>query len=151
MSPHPAGSSQFPACAGSSQCPSLESEGDGAPIGAAVLLFHAPLRRRGAFRRAVRRFPCGAGPRFARGFVPSRLRLEARGRCGCRSLRASGGPSRPTVSELLAGGRSAPGRSPGAARVRGLRSRARGRRPDPHERRNRFASPQGVGRTGIWS
>ena len=28
---------------------------------------------------------------------------------------------------------------------------ARGRRPDPHERRNRFASPQGIGRCGLWS
>ena len=32
-----------------------------------------------------------------------------------------------------------------------LARHARGRRPDPHERRNRFASPQGVGRDGIWS
>ena len=55
------------------------------------------------------------------------------------------------VSELLAAGRSARGRSPGAARARALREHARGRRPQPHERCNRFASPRGSGRGGIKS
>ena len=41
------------------------------------------------------------------------------------------------------------GRLAGASRVRGLRGRARGRRPEPHERRNRFASPPGSGDRNI--
>ena len=50
--------------------------------------------------------------------VSSCLWLDLRGASRVnRSVRASGRPSRPAVSELLAGGRSAPGRSPGAARV----------------------------------
>ena len=55
----------------------------------------------------------------------------------------SGGPRGPPSASSSRGARSGPGRSPGAARVRALRSHARGRRPDPHERRNRFASPHG--------
>ena len=53
------------------------------------------------------------------------------------------------VQPLKAGPRSGAGRLAGASRARGLRSRARGRRPEPHERCNRFASPHGVGRSGI--
>ena len=58
-----------------------------------------------------RRSPSGAGPRFLPG-IPAR-----------------------TVSQLLAGGRSASGRSPGAARVRGCEPRPRAPRPVPLSRR----------------
>jgi hypothetical protein len=66
----------------------FESEEDGAPIGAAVLLFHASFRTRGAYRRAV-----SASLRRRPRFRPAPLGAQA-------------------VSQLLAGGPSAPGRSP---------------------------------------
>ncbi len=56
-----------------------------------------------------RRSQSGAGPRFPSGSLAR------------------------TVSQLLAGGRSASGRSPGAARERTCEARARAPHPDPHE------------------
>ena len=99
--------------------------------------------RRGAFRRAVQRLSRRRAA-LCPWFVPPRLRPGFRGAFRVnRSIRASGGPARPTVSELLAGTRSGPGRSPGAARVRGLRDHARGRRPAPHEPAQPVRAPHG--------
>jgi hypothetical protein len=77
-----------------------------------------PLRRtlrpaalhRGVLRRPGRAF--GGFSRFA--FGP-----QARPLSEHRTLRASGAQAARAVSQLLAGGPSAPGRSPGAARARG--------------------------------
>ncbi len=76
-----------------------------------------------AWRLSARR-PAFMRRRAALSDAPLRscLRLRKRGPLlGGRGLRASGKPQRPAVSELLAGGHRAPGRSPGAARERGLR------------------------------
>lgn len=56
-----------------------------------------------------------------------------------------------TVSELLAGGLSAPERCPGAARASCLaRARGAGAAPDPASRSNRFAPLDGAsGKEGI--
>jgi hypothetical protein len=72
---------------------------------------------RGASRRAVRRF-CGAGPRFLTFRLSPPPALGRRPLLGglCRS--SLGQALRPAVSELLAGGRSATGRNPDAARAR---------------------------------
>ncbi len=125
--------------------PRQRDEGDGAPSGAACP-FSARLslsERRGAFRRAVQRLSRRRAA-LCPWFVPPRLRPGFRGAFRVnRSIRVSGGPSRPTVSELLAGTRSGPGRSPGAARVRGLRDHARGRRPAPHEPAQPVRAPHG--------
>ena len=96
-------------------------------------------RRCGASRRAIAAFSLRRRAALS-GSVSSHLRLEARGAFRVnRFLRASGKPQRPAVSQLLAGGHSASGRSPGAARVQEERSSpARGRRSllrsmTPHE------------------
>jgi hypothetical protein len=122
--------------------------------------FFLPLQTgRGTARRPARRSPSArtvAGawrlsarhrgvllPAPGRALLAVRVALpparSSRPLVGGRSFRASGRPSRPAVSQLLAGGPSAPGRSPGAARGREERSSpARGRRillhhPTPHD------------------
>ena len=100
--------------------------GDGAPGSAGPFLDAASrFRDTAASRRAApdklaqsgtcleRRFPSGAGPRFA-----PRLRS-----------------TQPRVSQLLAGGPSASGRSPGAARVRACEARPQAPHPAPPLRR----------------
>ena len=85
-------------------------------------------RRRGDFspwRRASRRRPGGY-------FVP-----PIRAASAALRLRH--------VQPLKAGPRSGAGRLARASRVRGQRTHARGRRPCPRDRRNRFASPRGQG------
>jgi hypothetical protein len=79
---------------------------------------------RGASRRAVRRF-CGAGPRFLTFRFAPPPALGRRPLLGGPCPSSLGQAWRPAVSELLAGGRSAPGRNPGAARARGPRAPAR--------------------------
>ena len=56
-------------------------------------------------------------------------------------------PSASSSQAARSGRRAEPRRRPSAR----LAGRARGRRPEPHERCNRFASPHGVGRDGIKS
>src|SRR5450631_4897025 len=71
----------------------------------------------------------GAGPRFLtfRFALPPARKTPAP--FGWPRSQSLGQASRPAVNELLAGGRSAPGRNPGAARVQEERSSpARGRR-----------------------
>jgi hypothetical protein len=100
---------------------SCEARGDGAPSGAAC-----PF--------SARLFIGGAAPFGAPSGVLARRRA---------ALPAG---SSPAASELLAGGRSAPGRSPGAARAREPAALTpAGAGPDPASRRNRFASPHGAG------
>ena len=77
---------------------------------------HANLGPRGASRRAVSAFFAAPGRAFGQNASARRPFWAA----PCRRAHA--------VSELLAGGRSAPGRSPGAARARAL-LRARPRAP----------------------
>jgi hypothetical protein len=118
-----------PACRGARAAPwsvpSRKSEGDGALDGAGAVDGRArgPPRGRADLRKIrpeitghtgpaapsgapSRRFPCCAGPRF----------------------RAAAQTCPPVVSQLLAGDRCVPGRSPDAARVRAVRQHARGRR-----------------------
>ena len=96
--------------------PKRAGEGSGAPKGAAVYV--VPRSVAGA------RAPLGAPPR----------RFSAPGRASCAGpWRASfprpAGPS--AVSELLAAGRNARGRSPGAARERGYEPRPQAPHPTP--------------------
>ena len=104
-----------------------EKRGDGAPSGAAIVVLHAPLPMRGASRRAI------AASLRRRAALPAtaspRLRRSGPAPFGQPRLGAWGGPGGPAVSELLAAGHSARGRSPGTAREREERSSpARGRR-----------------------
>jgi hypothetical protein len=87
--------------------------------GARPILWHANLAARVAPLGAPSRRLCGAGPRFRSGLL------------ACRRFRRPAEPG--PISELLAAGRSARGRSPDAARKRAERRHARGRRPEPHE------------------
>jgi hypothetical protein len=116
-----------------------------APFGAPSGVFAAPARALPADRFVL---PSAEGTRLD-GSWPSNL-----GQAG----------ERPPVSELLAGGLSAPGtavcvcancvnlfaRAPAPPECV-LARPARGRRPNPHERRNRFASPQGIWRAGLYA
>ena len=100
----------LPRSRGVSLCPPPKSEGNGAPSGApsvfppcggrASCACSFEQKTRSPLGAPSRRSPSGAGPRFRLG-----------------SWRAGGFPLRSaeptTVSELLAGGRSTPGRSPG--------------------------------------
>ena len=131
-----------PIAPGAGSSAPAKSEGDGAPGGAGQSLctrscsftcadcasLSATAWRLAARRPAVlRRRAALPAFRFAPPEAPVRGPLWAA---------APSSPKqawRPAVSELLAGGRSAPGRNPDAARARGLLSRARGRRPDPRE------------------
>ena len=104
-----------------------------------------PPKRRGG-RRAVRRslsFQCAplvvGETRRLSARRPASFTAPGRALPVVRSIREAGS----TVSELLAGTRSGPGRSPGAARVRGLRDHARGRRPAPHEPAQPVRAPHG--------
>ena len=110
--------------------PRKNERGDGAPKGASVLSCRAPDRSAGASRRST----CGV--------------RSAPGRASeADSWRAAdvSGPAEPhPISELLAAGRSARGRGPGAARVRGF-AKARARAP-----RNRGRFPGSVRRGLIW-
>ena len=150
----PRGLLSAPATGGRGVAPAQKSEGDGAPIGATVLLFTRALGPRGAFRRAVRRFPCGAGPRFLRtvSFLPGFGRTRRRGGIPPgRGLRTADRPlNGPPSASSSRGPVVVPGGAPAPPECVAA-NHARGRRPDPHERRNRFASPLGVGRAGIWS
>src|SRR5664280_2829476 len=107
------------------------NRGDGAPMGASFSVSHVPLPARGASRRAIatsirRR---AALPAFRFVLPPA----HGHGPFWAAAPSSLGQASRPAVSELLAGGRSAPGRNPGAARVQEERSSpARGRRIRSH-------------------
>src|SRR5581483_986083 len=116
-------------------------EGDGAPVGAAVLLLHARLAARVAPLGAPSGvFLAAPGPRFAafRLVPPCGLRLRPLAGGRARKPRADlGGPPSASSSRGVVvppGGAPAP---PGSVLAR----HARGRRPDPAKRRNRFASP----------
>jgi hypothetical protein len=61
----------------------------------------------------------GAGPRFLTPPFRAAFDSELRPLLGGLRFRASGKPSGLAVSQLLAGGHNAPGRSPGAARELG--------------------------------
>ena len=110
---------------------SPRNEGMARREGASFSRVHAPFPMRGAFRRATRTTSSGlicgvfllCGPRFAHGA----LRLASVP--DFAAPQGSTAPSEPranlkrsAVSELLAGTRSGPGRGPGTARVRRLRS-----------------------------
>ena len=120
----------------------LRSRGAGAP----EVFSHCPrsIKARGTARRLARPFLmctpsregvaplgarsgvfCGAGPRFAHG--PLRPAVGSKGRASMgRGLRASGRPvNAPPSASSSRGRRSAPGRSPGAARVRACEARPR--------------------------
>ena len=109
-----------------------------------------PLQKRGGRRAKRRNHPyvtrsfgrvaplgapsrrlCGAGPRFLPFFAC--LSAFRRGNLFGFPPPRPRPAEPPAVSELLAGGRSAPGRNPGAARARWPAKPARGRRPDPRE------------------
>ena len=126
-----------PRTGGPGESTPAKCEGDGAPSGASSPSVHdwphrpawrLSARRRGDFcpwRRASRRRPGGY-------FVP-----PIRAASAALRLRH--------VQPLKAGPRSGAGRLARASRVRGQRTHARGRRPCPRDRRNRFASPRGQG------
>ena len=119
---------------------------------------------RGTARQAARQSLCCARPfgtaRRLSARRPAFLRRRAalfgsplRPASGLRLRPLSGGrarkpraASRPAVSELLAAGLCARGRSPGAARERGLLATPAGAGPIPTSRRNRFAPLTGIGR-----
>ena len=83
--------------------------------------------RAGAFRRALQRRSCNAGPRFPlRAVALGGRRPEAQHSLRSRRPKADSAATQ-FVSQLLAGTRSGPGRSPGIARVPNAYS-ARGRR-----------------------
>lgn len=94
-------------------------------------------RRRGEAERRAARQPLLSPHRFSRCGRLAALRLR-RFHC-CIGPRFPGSPAGPVpVSQLLAGGRSASGRSPDAARVRGRRSlRARAPHLPPSDWRHR--------------
>ena len=101
-------------------------EGDGAPTGASFLQFTPSHRRCGAFRRAITAFFFRRRAALCPRAASFRLQLRSRDAFWVnRSFGASGKPWRSAVSQLLAGTRSGPGRSPGAARVRGYEPRPR--------------------------
>ena len=90
---------------------------------------------RGASRRAVAAIS-----------VPGAVLPGADGARAGPPIRAAFAALRPRrVQPLKAGPRSRAGRLPGASRAHALRGHARGRRPDPTTRRNRFAPLRGSG------
>ena len=96
--------------------PASKGEGDGAPSGAQSSSSRGHLRhawRLSARRPTFLRRRAALCPRTA----ASCLRLGGTRREGPWPPYLGQAGERPAVSELLAGGRSAPGRSPGAARV----------------------------------
>ena len=117
------------------RCPRLKKgEGDGAPNGATSPSVHAAFtawrlsaRRLGDFcprGRASGQHDRGAFWVAPSGRLPAALRLPP--------------SSSPFGQPHVVGADGWPG-----PRVRGLRGRTRGPRPEPHERCNRFASPPG--------
>jgi hypothetical protein len=98
-----------------------QCRGDGAPSGAAFFRLPRSLSRTRAPLGAPSQRRYGAGPRFLTGrFALPWLSGVAPLR-GPKATTSLGQALRPAVSELLAGDRSVPGRSPGAARARGIR------------------------------
>ena len=111
-----------------------QARGHGAPSGAPGLsvLPRSCCQERGRLSALHGGVFTPAPGRAFFGPLSPRLRLLLRSPFGWpRWARASGKPRRPAVSELLAGGLSAPGRNPGAARVRGVRSIPRPQAPRP--------------------
>jgi hypothetical protein len=97
--------------------PPTKYRGDGAPSGASFGRSHVPFPARGASRRAI------AASLRHRAALPatasSHLRPSSTAPFGQPHFQASGKAMSPAVSELLAAGHSARGRSPGAARELG--------------------------------
>ena len=109
-----------------------QNRGDGAPSGASVAVVTYRFRHVAPLGAPSRRSHCGAGPRFSGDrFAPPRP--GRRGAFGVTApSRSRTGLAGPAVSELLAGDRSIPGRSPGAAREgRSVRLPARAPHPAP--------------------
>ena len=129
-----------------SSCPFACAEGDGAPKSANLLVSasvaghggrlsarHMRLRSSSeaiAQTHAISRRLVGAGPRFRRQ-CPASLDRTVKSTDGSRLAEVG----LMVVSQLLAGPRSGHGRSPGAARVTGLRNQTRGAAPRPASRR----------------
>lgn len=124
-----------------------ESEGDGAPSDAAVRKAHLlakvwrlSARRAASVRRRAALSP-GAStcPPLLRASSPHRVvALRSFGR---RNLPASASSSQAARS-------GQPGGAPTPPEYL-LARQIRGRRPDPHDRRNRFASPHGSGAASV--
>ena len=118
------------------------SRGDGAPSGATisyVRTFFWKARRLSALHPdrlapsglISAAFCFGAGTALSACRVVLPPALGWRPLLGGRTVRASGRPARPTVSELLAGDRSVPGRSPAPPGWRGVCFVPRPRAPHP--------------------
>ena len=117
------GAVTYPRRSGAFLFPPHQARGDGAPIGATYPECAPCCQGAAPFGAPSRRFPSGAGPRFAHEPLRSAFGSDLATPSG------SIAPSQPradltrsAVSQLLAGGRSAPGRSPGAANIRALGS-----------------------------
>ena len=121
--------------------------GDGAPVGATFLKVHVPSQARGAFRRAIAAFSLRRRAALSWPIRVARWIVAPVAASSAERPPKSAGPVRPSSASSWQAGISAAGQSPDAARVRGLRSHARGHRtgegpelPGARHRRTRLFS-----------